>query len=154
MIKIEKAQIVDLDNIQKLYVQLFSLMAKFQPSNYKEAEQNREFLEDIITKDNVELLVAKDGELVVGFIIVQEQSTPPYTCLVQHKFAYIIDLVVDEEQRGKGLGRSLLDAAELWARNKGLDYLELGVLEENTSAKNLYLKEGYTVATNIMRKKL
>ena len=154
MIKIEKAQITDLDNIQKLHVQLFSLMAKFQPSNYKEAEQNREFLEDIITKDSVGLLVAKDEELVVGFIIVQEQSTLSYTCLVQHKYAYIIDLVVDEQQRGKGLGKSLLDAAELWARDKDLDYLELGVLEENIAAKSLYLKEGYAIATNIMRKKL
>lgn len=152
MIKIEKAQAADLDSIQKLYIQLFSLMAKFQPSNYKEAEQNREFLKEIISKGSFGVLVAKDEEQVVGFIIVQEQSTPPYTCLVQHKFAYIIDLVVDEQQRGRGLGKSLLDAAEHWAKNKGLDYLELGVLEENAPAKDLYLKEGYTVATNIMRK--
>lgn len=152
MIKIEKAQAADLDSIQKLYIQLFSLMAKFQPSNYKEAEQNREFLKEIISKGSFGVLVAKDEEQVAGFIIVQEQSTPPYTCLVQHKFAYIIDLVVDEQQRGRGLGKSLLDAAEHWAKNKGLDYLELGVLEENTPAKDLYLKEGYTVATNIMRK--
>lgn len=154
MIKIEKALAADLNSIQKLYIQLFSLMAKFQPSNYKEVEQNGEFLKEIIAKDSFGVLVAKDEEQVVGFIIVQEQSTPPYTCLVQHKFAYIIDLVVDEQQRGRGLGKSLLDAAEHWAKNKGFDYLELGVLEENTPAKNLYLKEGYTVATNIMRKKL
>lgn len=154
MISIQKATIADLGNVQQLYVQLFSLMSNLQPDYYQKAEQNNDFLKDAIENESFAILLAKEDETVLGFVIVQEQMTPPYTCLVQHKFAYIMDIVVDSECRGKGIGKKLLEGAEEWSRHKGADYLELGVLNENIGAKRLYEKEGFVFSSHIMRKSL
>jgi ribosomal protein S18 acetylase RimI-like enzyme len=44
-------------------------------------------------------------------------------------------------QRGRGIGRALLGAAEQWARGSGVRKLELHVLPHNTGAIALY--EGF-----------
>lgn len=154
MIEIQKATLNNIDAIQQLYIQLFALMSNYQPTYYQKAEQNRDFLIDIIGNDDFGVLVAKDDDQILGFIIIQQQNTPSYTCLVQYKLAYVMDIVVDANARGKGVGKQLLDAAERWGQARSVDYLELGVLEENTAAKQLYEREGYSTTSQTMRKRL
>lgn len=94
----------------------------------------------------------------LGFIVVHQQKTPPYVAIIPHNYAYIIDLAVTEKSRGLGIGTLLLEAADQWAKARNLDYLELGVLENNLNAKKLYEKLyeklGFESMSTIMRRKL
>ena len=38
--------------------------------------------------------------------------TPPYSCLVEHKYAFIVDVIVEKSYQSKGIGSALLDAAK------------------------------------------
>ncbi|MGL4675701.1 MAG: GNAT family N-acetyltransferase, partial [Wohlfahrtiimonas sp.] len=78
----------------------------------------------------------------------------PYVAIIPYNYAYIIDLAVTEKSRGLGIGTLLLDAADQWAKARNLDYLELGVLENNLGAKKLYEKLGFESMSTIMRRKL
>ena len=65
-----------------------------------------------------------------------------------------MDICVDEKLRGQGVGSALLAACEEWARGRGLEYLELNVLEANEAARRLYERTGYKKIVNVMRMEL
>ena len=60
----------------------------------------------------------------------------------------IYDIEIAEEQRGKGLGRELLTAAEEWCADHSIGLLKLHVFAHNTTAVSLYESAGFE-ATNI-----
>jgi len=65
---------------------------------------------------------------------------------------FLYDIELDADHRGHGLGRALLEQAELAVRSYGVSSLELNVFGANTRALSLYASAGYTVVTQQMRK--
>lgn len=68
------------------------------------------------------------------------------TCSLESgAFAEIRGLVVQEQQRSRGIGALLVDAAEKWARGRGLSRMRVrsNVLRERTH--RFYERLGYTV---------
>ncbi|MFC7532285.1 GNAT family N-acetyltransferase [Actinoplanes sp. GCM10030250] len=68
--------------------------------------------------------------------------------------AFLYDIEVAAEHRGRGLGRALLRAGEAVAREHGAQALELNVFGSNATAIHLYETAGYRVTTQQMRKDL
>ena len=58
--------------------------------------------------------------------------------------AYLEELYVVPEQRGRGLGRALLEAALEDARRAGAGHIELGTSVDDTAAIALYESTGFT----------
>ena len=56
---------------------------------------------------------------------------------------HIADIIVAPEARGRGVGETLLAAAEQWARGRGYSLLTLNVFIENTRARALYERAGF-----------
>jgi len=54
-------------------------------------------------------------------------------------------LIVDARGRGKGIGRSLMAAAEAWARERGYERLTLRSNTIRTEAHGFYQSLGYTI---------
>lgn len=57
--------------------------------------------------------------------------------------AYLAELYVVPAQRGRGLGRALLDRALELARELGADRIELGTSEDDRAARALYESAGF-----------
>jgi GNAT superfamily N-acetyltransferase len=57
--------------------------------------------------------------------------------------AQVNELVVDENQRGQGIGQALMKAAEMEARHRGMDELEVGTERDNLAAQVFYRKFGF-----------
>ena len=89
------------------------------------------------------IFVAEQGGRVVGFSAIQaavpqeEPDDPP------GPYALLSDLVVLPEARRAGVGRSLLERAEAFARAEGATVLCLGVLARNRGARTLYAEAGF-----------
>lgn len=60
------------------------------------------------------------------------------------EYGLISDLVVTEKFRRLGLGRKLLEAAELYAQACGVRHLRIGVLAGNRVAEDLYTAAGFS----------
>ena len=87
--------------------------------------------------DDAEVLVATDGGAVVGLCTV-------YLDIESVRFgrrAWVEDLAVHPEQRSRGHGKALLDAAKAWARDQGASHLELDSGEARADAHRFYDRE-------------
>lgn len=67
--------------------------------------------------------------------------------------AWLEDLVVTAEHRGRGLGARLLAAAEAWARRRGLSRLQLVAEEANVPALEFYRRHGWQGTHLVVRRK-
>lgn len=56
---------------------------------------------------------------------------------------YVAELYVAPDQRGKGLGRALMDAAIDHARIRGADYMDLTTTDADVAARGLYESLGF-----------
>jgi ribosomal protein S18 acetylase RimI-like enzyme len=68
--------------------------------------------------------------------------------------AWIYDIEIEADQRGRGYGRALLNAAERECAARGITEIALNVFSPNAPARSLYESSGYQVTTLQMRKYL
>lgn len=80
-------------------------------------------------------LVAREGGALLGHALLAFRANST--------LARLYSLAVLPGQTGRGLGRSLLKAAERQARKRGADRLRLEVRADNTAAIRLYDSAGY-----------
>ena len=57
---------------------------------------------------------------------------------------YLAELYVVPDQRGRGLGRALMQAALALARGRGADRMDLGTSESDVAARALYESLGFS----------
>jgi ribosomal protein S18 acetylase RimI-like enzyme len=92
-----------------------------------------------LTKPGAMAFVATiDGQLC-GLI----SFYPDRDYFTDHPRAYVDNLVVAHESERKGVGRTLLDHVERWARDHGFREVVLDVFAENHGAIAFYERQGY-----------
>jgi GNAT superfamily N-acetyltransferase len=91
------------------------------------------------------LLVAESSAGVPGGFIYLEEHID-YFRQVPH--AHVSIIAVAAEAEGQGLGRLLMEAAENWAREQGLDMLTLNVFDGNGRARAVYERLGFAPETH------
>lgn len=82
----------------------------------------------------------------IGMIWIRHETPRPH--------GFIFDIMLDENQRGKGYGKQAMLALEAFARGIGLETIGLHVFAHNSAAVRLYEGLGYEVTNQNMVKKL
>jgi ribosomal protein S18 acetylase RimI-like enzyme len=65
---------------------------------------------------------------------------------------FIFDIEIAKDARGRGIGRSTMEAAEEWTRDRGGTRVALNVFGPNLIARSLYDSMGYEVLATSMFK--
>ncbi|WP_087024818.1 GNAT family N-acetyltransferase [Thaumasiovibrio subtropicus] len=100
----------------------------------------REFINArVVNKESVILLARDEGGKAVGFT----QLYPSFSSVSVARTWILNDLFVNETQRGKGIGKQLLNAAKAHAIATGAKGLSLETARDNTNAQALYESLGY-----------
>jgi ribosomal protein S18 acetylase RimI-like enzyme len=110
-----------------------------------------EAMRDIIGNQSNYLLVAResDNNKIVGMLTVAVCSLP------EGEKAWIEDLVVDSQYRGKGIATKLIDCAIEKAKTNGVKSVNLTSRPEKEAANKLYVKLSFEKRdTNVYRKDL
>lgn len=142
----------DIPQVNELYYLLFEQMAEIEPFYFKASYQKEEFLQTVVTqKEGFVGYVYEKDKKIIGFVIAQLQQAPPYECFKSLKCAYMMDIVVNAQYRGHGIGKKLIEEIKKWSMDNKADYLELNVLAKNKNAYNLYLRENFVPYTISMR---
>ncbi len=133
---IRAADTADLEALAGLLQALFSIEADFRPDPDRQRRGLARLLEE---PARAVVLVAERGGAVVGMVTAQlvistAEGGPS---------AWVEDMVVDEAERGRGIGRRLLAAIAAWAAARGASRLQLLADRENAQALAFYARLGW-----------
>ena len=120
-IKIEKMRLFDIPSVAELDKN--SLFESWSEKIYEESLKNK----------NYNILVAKLGSKIVGFISMY--------CAVDE--GYICNIAVEKSHRKQGIGTSLISEIITYSQNKNLKFLTLEVRESSTETVKFYEKLGF-----------
>lgn len=149
--EIEPAKLSDMQDIARLYRALNTDMSRLQPEMFRPADGNEDFIRSVLESGSEDILVAREGSRVLGLALVQEKVTPPYPAFIPRRYTYLMDLVVDPDHRGRGIGRALMGAVKDWAESRNAEFIELGVLAQNKDAVRLYESLGFKDSRKTMQ---
>ena len=88
---------------------------------------------ELMLTDQASALVALEDGRVLGYVGMM--------CVLDE--GQIINVAVHPDARRRGVGRSLMQAAEAYAKERGIVFLSLEVRESNIAARSLYSSLGW-----------
>ncbi len=134
MVIIESLKTEDIPALLKLYKQLAPPYIEFNTS----LDHGRTAYEHMLREQNSMIAVAKENGEIVG-------SALGICCqCLMGTFLVVEDVIVREDQRGKGVGHMLMDALDTFAKEQECAYAFLVSSNFRTQAHRFYEKIGYT----------
>ena len=91
---------------------------------------------------------------LVGLLFQQIYETPADPSLRRCRRVHVESLVVDPRCRRRGLGRTLLETGEAWAKQLGAVQMVLTVWSGNAAGDRFYDALGYRTASRVMYREL
>jgi len=119
--------------------------------------------EEIADGDRRALIEALDHPAADRDLFVAELDGTRAGCLLMWtledyfahiRHAHVSVLAVTRDAEGHGIGRTLMDYAERWARDRGHHRITLNVFDSNHRARTLYERTGYAPETRRYVKEL
>jgi GNAT superfamily N-acetyltransferase len=133
---------VRIEAVSDVTPEIHEALARLLPQlNPKLTVPDRQRLERLVEDPDVVLLIARDGEQIVGTTTVIVYTTPFWIK------ARLDEVVVDESARGRGVGEALVKAALDVGRDRGAQIAELqsGHGPQRDSAHRLYERLGFKI---------
>ena len=135
-VDIRLARDADVVELVPRYEWLFAPPGSRPPAWDPNAAEGR--LHEVIRSDRSDAIVADDHGSIAGFCTI-------YLDILSVRFgqrAWVEDLAVAPDRRSLGIGKSVLDAAKTWARERGASHLELDSALARQDAHRFYDREG------------
>jgi GNAT superfamily N-acetyltransferase len=135
--QVRAADADEAEAIVALYEWLFAPPGS-KPEAWEEGRAVVALRQAIDSHDSAVLVAEREDGALIGFVTgYQDLHSVRYGYRV-----WVEDLAVDPEERSKGVGKALLDAAKSWARERGATHLELDSALARTDAHRFYDREG------------
>lgn len=156
MMRIRPAIKKDIPQILRIAKQVYRMIAKNRLKyfgNLGECSKTADFYQKAMNSKNGIVFVAEKGkDRVVGYVYASIERLPDDLIAIPH--ISVDELVVDEKNRRSKIGSALIAKISEWAKEKGLNVLQLAVWEFNKSAIAFYKKMGYKTIMRKMEKVL
>ncbi|PPK92709.1 acetyltransferase (GNAT) family protein [Nonlabens xylanidelens] len=107
----------------------------------KEGEIHYYNLIELIKSNDAEVLVATVNDEIVGSGYAKILKGQPYQ--KHSEYAYLGFMYVKPEFRNQGVNQKVVKQLIEWAKDRNLTEVRLEVYDENSIAKNAYLKAGF-----------
>ncbi len=150
------ADVKDIPKILDLLTQVCLVHHNGRPDIFKiGTKYSADELKMLLKDDKRPILVSVDeDDNVIGYCFCIFQQHINDSVLTDIKTLYIDDLCVDENLRGKHIGKELYEAAVDFAKQNGCYNLTLNVWSCNPSALRFYEKQGLVPQKIYMEKTL
>ncbi len=153
--EIREADEDDLEKMSKLWYEL-ALMHQDMMIEYALVHDAKyewvKFMEESMKNNSIISFLAEEKGEVLGFVSISLRRRGPIFKL--RNIGAIMDLIVREDMRNRGIGTSLVLKAESWIRKKGFHMAVLTVAPENQGAIEFWDKLGYKTYLHKKLKKL
>ena len=105
--------------------------------SWRSVADERRYLKSVQRHPDAAVYVAEDNGRLVGRLSLSRDPHPASRHVAD------LGLMVDAEYRRRGIGKTLLEEAVVWARSAGIRKLELHVFPWNEPALRLYESFGF-----------
>ena len=148
---IRKAAKEDILRIIELLHQVNMVHHVIRPDLFKPhtSKYNEQELEAMLDDDSKPIFVFDDG-MVLGYAFCQVSEVKNNQLLEDIKTLYIDDICVDENARGKHVGKALYEHVLEYAKSIGCNNITLNVWEGNEPAQRFYRDMGMQVQKTTM----
>ena len=148
---IRKAAKEDILRIIELLHQVNMVHHVIRPDLFKPhtTKYNEQELEAMLDDDSKPIFVFDDG-MVLGYAFCQITEVKNNQLLEDIKTLYIDDICVDENARGKHVGKALYEHVLEYAKSIGCNNITLNVWEGNEPAQRFYRNMGMQVQKTTM----
>ena len=148
---IRKARKEDIKRIIELLHQVNMVHHVIRPDLFKPhtTKYNEQELEVMLNVSNKPIFVYDDGD-VRGYAFCQITEVKDDQLLQDIKTLYIDDICVDENARGKHIGKAIYEYVRDYAKSIGCNNITLNVWEGNEPALHFYLNMGMQVQKTTM----
>ena len=153
--QVRKATWDDIDSIVDLNRQIGEYHYQNAPEVFRApSAEEKVFFSRALADSSRLFLVAIVEQKVIGFLTgtIAKNEMIPY--LSKDPICRISTVVVDENNRSKGIGSGLMKACESWALEQGAKQVRLEVMEFNEKAKSFYSSSGYQTQSRMLVKPL
>lgn len=141
-LQIRYASIADYDGVEKIMKQVQELHVNLRPDIYQPIDVVLPYQEFCKAVEQRTLIVAEQNEDVVGVLSYVHRHIESDK-QVTRDVMFIDCMAVDEQLRGRGIGRKLFEFAKNILRKESFDGLELQVNARNQSARRFYENYGF-----------
>ncbi len=148
---VRNAEIKDIPRIIALLHQVNMVHHVIRPDLFKPhtTKYNEHELEVLLADDTKPIFVFDDGQ-VEGYAFCQITEVHDHLLLEDTKMLYIDDICVDEQARGKHVGKTLYEHVLAYARSIGCHNITLNVWTGNDPALSFYRNMGMKVQKTTM----
>ena len=136
---VRKAEVNDLEKL----AELFDAYRIFYEKDSDLTEAKKFLLERITNKESW-IIVATEKDALIGFV----QLYPIFSSTRMKKLWLLNDLFVDENHRGKGISKQLIDKCKDLCKDTEACGLILETAKTNTTGNSLYVKTGFVQDEN------
>jgi ribosomal protein S18 acetylase RimI-like enzyme len=145
-IEIKKASLSDLDSLRNISIKTFietfsSVNTAENMDNYVQDNFNTDQLTNEIINPDSHFYLATINNETIGYLKINFGKAQ--TELINEQAMEIHRIYVLQEFHGKKIGQLFIDEVLLIANQKPVDYIWLGVWEENYRALKFYTKNGF-----------
>lgn len=146
----------DIPSIENLLGQVLKVHHDGRPDLFKEVgvKYTAERLAEMIEDDNKPIFVYEEDGRVLAHCFCQIEDRAETSATYARKTLFIDDLCVDEEARGRHIGKKTYEALKIWALTRGFDGITLHVWECNPAAIAFYKSLGMQVQQYTMEELL
>ena len=146
-INIRRAKDDDIPTLDKLLFQVHEVHHKARPDLFKAdaKKYTDEQLKAILANDKTPVFVAESDGKILGYAFCIHKQFINDNNMTDVKTLYIDDLCVDENARGKHIGKTLYDFVVSYAKENGYYNVTLNVWADNKKAVGFYEKIGLRV---------
>ena len=141
--QIRVAEMKDIEQLRRLYLELETDGVKYQPEHFTIGYRSDDFFHSIFDQDNQDILVADLDGVVIGFSHVMILKQKNISCLKPQTAVYIQDLDVLESERDKGIGTLLIKASKEYGKRRGADFIRTQVFPQNIDGIRFYERNGF-----------
>ena len=148
---IRRANTNDISQIINLLHQVNMVHHIIRPDLFKPhtTKYNEQELSKMLDNDNKPIFVFDDGG-VLGYAFCQISEVQNDILLQDTKTMYIDDICVDENARGKHVGKALFEFVRDYAQTIGCHNITLNVWTGNDAAQSFYKNMGMQVQKTTM----
>jgi ribosomal protein S18 acetylase RimI-like enzyme len=152
--KIRQATVDDAHAICQLLTEGGILHAQALPTLLKipEFSMTENFVDGLLQDEESHLWVAEANQQVVGYLHFNYREEREHPIIVPRSYITVLSLIVKEQFRQQGIGKSLMQRVHEWVKEHNVDDIELQVYEFNTPAMGFYEKLGYETISRRMKR--